>query len=1038
METENTIDRKLARERAEKEAKRADMKQHADKLIQGFEKLEDSHSKRAIWELFQNALDLSENCHITIKQEEEKISFTHNGKPFNSNTLSCLIKQVSSKNGENNKEEVGQYGTGFITTHSFGKEIILNASLKEDKYYIPIEDFEIDRVAKNSDELIEKLIIQQEKVYDLVEKGSYHSENGQHTTFSYLAKSPLEQQNIKESIDNLSIILPYVMMLNKRLKMVTVFNKNGEKTIYEKGETTLLDNITITDIKINQSSKKIFSLFSEEQDLTVILPLVERNQSIKLDEKLSRLFLFYPLIGTEKFGFNYIIHSKYFAPTEPRDSIHLKSKNEQVQEKEEKNRQLINKASSMIFEFVQKNAEQIENPLFLSLINFHTDPQNIELSAYYKQLKNDWVNVFKDYKLVETDEERLPANKIKFFKDDLLLDKEYSEPIYSLVKLFWKNIPKKELISDWTTTVNLWNDDSIEFISIIDLVEQIETKKNLDFFPNQEYLKEFYKYLIKYSDSGLFNKYSILPNIKNEFKSLPHLSKTLNIDDILIDVADIIIPNIPRKYIKSGFEFNLEFNEYNRKQFSKDINSQIAELNQSLNQNSLLQNEVHFSLIDYCKIFPSLDNTGTRGNLINLICNYFKVDNKLSELPLNTDREIDWLPSIKILLRNFIWQLNKENTEWVKDNIDFVKDFISVIYDYSDYNDITQTFPVFPNQLYQFCKQSELKIDDNIPENLKELYNEIVKPEKEIKQILILKDFSEYLKEGELKTPKNLGDDIDKVFQEAKPYSEINEHPYKKEILGIIRIMSDNNNEWAKYFPIIEEKKATIMMASISDPETRNDLFSIIGLEKEKIALLGKLSRKSNLEEIIRLGEIALQEIMQNNADFQFKYDIGTHIEKLIREKLGRDLVDFSAKVEDKQGGQDIIIRYKDAIIYYIEVKSRWSNQYSITISSTQMERAVENQNKYSLCCVEMSDYKVGEDDRYNANIDDIIDRINILHNIGHQIEPLINKIISVKDVENEISISGDYRGIIPQTIVTQGKSLENLIDKIVDLIRNE
>lgn len=68
------IDRQLAKERAEEESRRADMKQHADKLIQGFEKLEESHAKRAIWELFQNAIDLSDKSEITIRLNESNLA----------------------------------------------------------------------------------------------------------------------------------------------------------------------------------------------------------------------------------------------------------------------------------------------------------------------------------------------------------------------------------------------------------------------------------------------------------------------------------------------------------------------------------------------------------------------------------------------------------------------------------------------------------------------------------------------------------------------------------------------------------------------------------------------------------------------------------------------------------------------------------------------------------------------------------------------------------------------------------------------------
>ena len=38
---------------------RNDLKQHADKIIQGIKKIGPNHAKRAIWELFQNAVDLS-------------------------------------------------------------------------------------------------------------------------------------------------------------------------------------------------------------------------------------------------------------------------------------------------------------------------------------------------------------------------------------------------------------------------------------------------------------------------------------------------------------------------------------------------------------------------------------------------------------------------------------------------------------------------------------------------------------------------------------------------------------------------------------------------------------------------------------------------------------------------------------------------------------------------------------------------------------------------------------------------------------------
>ena len=105
-------------------------------------------------------------------------------------------------------------------------------------------------------------------------------------------------------------------------------------------------------------------------------------------------------------------------------------------------------------------------------------------------------------------------------------------------------------------------------------------------------------------------------------------------------------------------------------------------------------------------------------------------------------------------------------------------------------------------------------------------------------------------------------------------------------------------------------------------------------------------------------------------------------------------------------------------------------------MSPLQMKKAVENQSKYSLCCVEMSDYKVGEKDRYNvSDINEILDRISILSDIGRKIEPILTGILAVKDTENQISIAGDYRGVIPQQIVKQGDNITNFVNYLIEKI---
>ncbi len=157
----------------------------------------------------------------------------------------------------------------------------------------------------------------------------------------------------------------------------------------------------------------------------------------------------------------------------------------------------------------------------------------------------------------------------------------------------------------------------------------------------------------------------------------------------------------------------------------------------------------------------------------------------------------------------------------------------------------------------------------------------------------------------------------------------------------------------------------------------------------------------------------------------------------MIQEKFDLELNKFKIVVKNEQGGQDIIVKLDEKIIYYIEVKSRWDARSSITLSPLQMRTSISNKTKYSLCCIDMCDYKNGSPERYKiANISEIMNRIYILNDIGSRVEPLLSGLLSVKDADNEITLTGDYRGTVPQTIVKQGQNLNNFIDKLIKVVK--
>lgn len=161
------MDNNEIRKQMELEQKRAFCKQSCTKIDQGLDKLDPRSGERAIWELFQNARDLAridtngkKTAHIKITLTSSEFIFAHQGQPFDHDSLTSLVMQVSSR-GKENDDTVGQYGTGFLTTHVFGRKLYVSGSLDMGKYtagtYADINRFVIDRTYDNITEFVDKV-----------------------------------------------------------------------------------------------------------------------------------------------------------------------------------------------------------------------------------------------------------------------------------------------------------------------------------------------------------------------------------------------------------------------------------------------------------------------------------------------------------------------------------------------------------------------------------------------------------------------------------------------------------------------------------------------------------------------------------------------------------------------------------------------------------------------------------------------------------------------------------------------------------------
>lgn len=1018
-----------------------DMRQHANKIIQGIKKLNQHDANRAIWELFQNAVDLSQNSQIEIHLNEDSMEFCHNGIPFTPMTLDCLFKQVSSKTLEEKKEiyedgdPVGQYGTGFMTSHVFGKELVINGAIAKGKGYIPLENFVIDRRTDNWKVLANSIRNLKLQVTDLLER-NYDPLPLPYPKTRFMYKFASEQNKLaaQKAIASLSLILPYVMALNPNLKTVEVYNLNGNTTVYNKKESYPIGELNVRPIEINGNVQEICYIETLDKKTTIILPMNKDLNAVAFDEKLPRLFLYYPLIGTEDFGCNFIFHSRQFQPTEPRNALHLKSDNESNTKDETQNQLLLTNASSRIFDFLKDQTGGISQRIHLATINFKVNDEDEFLNSYFKELKSSWINTFKDLPIVETASGLLTPLAANFLDNEILSAENGFESSFPLAQLFYPTMPSKELTEDWTQKVNEWGLGDIVYICAEDIVKKIQAEAMIAKFENVDNLKRFYLFLISNDKIHFFSQYRILPNIFGDFRYIAGnegLNNPLNITQELIEIAKVIMPEVPKRHIEDNFRLGLELSDYNRKNYGVEILTAITE---KIDDNTLgegLDEEFLSKLIDYCKLSNSSGSSSVPTEMVKLISRFYNKSQEIIMINQVEDDKLDIRPVQKRLVRLMLNDLKKRDSNWVADNIDFLKELLALS-GYDAYEEMFSALDVFPNQLNELRLQTFLAVDAPIPEEIKDLYDVVIKSNRPIRAGLVHNDFADFLKVKQKRAIRDITEKIEGVFFGESDLINLNDHPFRAEILRIVDTFK-TNAEYARHYPLIFSQRSSILV-NLADGE---DSFTILSMPPKKISELAKLGSDPNFDQIVALGRAALLSQQQENANFEHKYMLGTHIEAILRKGLTGILADeVKADVKDVQNGQDIIISIGESPVYYIEVKSRWDSNNPIRMSKNQTRRAFEKKENYALCSVDLTLYK-GSDALEVQEISEIADCMYFAKDIGKKVEHLI----AILDQENDpdlINLEGDYRTRIPMSYVKTGENLEVFETFLLDYIQKK
>ena len=1010
----------------------------ANKIFTGIREINPEYAeKRAIWELFQNALDtIQENGVIEIVRTSVGFNFKHNGRPFTDSEFGGLIKQFSvGKKYGNNDENLGQYGTGFISTHVYGKLIKVTTSIKLDSgEFVNLDDFNLDREADSPEALTDKLLIQDDSFGEKIDiNPNAVASPIEYTLFKYTA-SEKGQLHIDNMLKYLPGIIPYIFCFNNKLFQVTISTGASIQNFTRKSKGNLL-----LEIGSSNGLIQLPFLYDEDSKLKVIIG----SENINLSE-VPKLFLFYPLMETVDEGINFLIHADNFKPNRERDYLHKFKDNPDLTADILMNEQLLKRAFEIVVDHIKSN-ELID---FWPACKINIVESN---SDFEKQLKKQFLNEVRSLDRLGSLEQKYSIDSLFYLHESILvLDEDIKISIYTLLNQFSK-LPPFNLYCEMSSHVNNWNtsvDNKFKTLDIDQVGEYLSIHAEGNYHTLND--KDAYKLFIKHisDNTSLLNRFCLIPNMHGLLNHYRDLVRWNIIEDELIKIADTINYEITKKYLHPDFYFLEQIGEYKREMFKEDFSKFCNDLNDGFSkddgQNKLstirqdMLKETLYCFISLNKITPlNIQLAGFYERIFSLQAQSNTIENPTSET--------NYQPAFKLLAHLYINSLSEKD---INSNLIDLKELISYMFENKNLKEeFLHKKPCIPSQNFKLKSQSDLNKDDVKDNDFKNKYKEITGIE--ILEGLAVDGFDKYLQHTGVKTGQMLGTEIEEKLHPNKrfiPVKELSAEVINK-VLLLVEKISERPDTWGQWLPNINAVKEEILMHKFQNEATRSSLFTILTKTPETIELLGKLAKIENLQDLINKGLEKQREEYRMNAHMNYITQIGLLIQDIIKTQLDIELAniidvkkseeDASLTTQEEQNGQDFIIYKNGQPIYFIEVKSKWDENGRFALTKNQTEKCATEKSIYAVVSVNVDRYKRKHsiDEDFNIRFEDLNEFIHVNDDLGSYFEKLVWENISKSESHDPKLI--EFRGSIPQSIIdNEGKKFNDFIPMLIEILR--
>ena len=415
---------------------------------------------RWIWELLQNARDASFGAESGITAFIEYIdgvlTFRHTGKKFNEEEIAHLIYSGSTK--KEGEESIGQYGSGFITTHLLSKEIKISGQLGNGAKFL----FGLERSSSDSTEDLQKKMRQAWDEFH-ASQGSGACSDRSLTQFVY-PEAGGASDAVETGIASLKSCAPYVIAFNREFSSIEIqtdnesiqYVRNG-KSRFVKGDAESPWKVTVTE-KHNALEKQHVLLMAESEDVSVAAPLESLDEGYRCAPLTSmpKLFLGFPLINTEGFGFPATINSLKLNPTEKRDGVFLWQSDHETNRK---NQEIIQVAYRLLIDLLQFAANSGWcNVSSLATVPAMRDYDWLNLPVMKENLRENFIDKVRHTPVVAVSGGTTfsPANATLPFS----ASSEKAESLWDLLEQCSDKckivLPRREEVIGWCSAIKSW------------------------------------------------------------------------------------------------------------------------------------------------------------------------------------------------------------------------------------------------------------------------------------------------------------------------------------------------------------------------------------------------------------------------------------------------------------------------------------------------------------------------------------------------------------------------------------------------------